>query len=303
MYNSFCLTAPALLLGSIGAQAALVDKISFNYPLYEKDTQQFNYRDSVNVSVLPDYKDTSSCYVLWQDKGGLEARSRNFSIAHNESQSATYWGGMPSEGDAWDPTSLYDFVYPGEEESGYVTVNAIDAVELLWTSSNTSARTYTQPNSTTNITTTSETKYTVNMTQYAPKSPCRFYVNDTQERREYTKTALLYIVSNGSTAEPVTWSVDRQAPSLSKLYQDEAAEGAASVMRGVSAMLAVGVGLAWGFVVIFFLPTPASTAAFCASCKSPSVRLDLLTLVEAESKNAVGAVTLLPDSLAVAARF
>lgn len=53
MYNSFYLTAPALLLGSIGAQAALVDKISFNYPLYQKDTQQFNYRDSVNVSVLP----------------------------------------------------------------------------------------------------------------------------------------------------------------------------------------------------------------------------------------------------------
>lgn len=109
---------------------------------------------------------------------------------------------------------------------------------------------YTPPNSTTNITITSETKYTVNMTQYAPKSPCRFYVNDTQERREYTKTALLYIVSNGSTAEPVTWSVDRQAPSLPELYQDEVAEGAASVIRGMSAMLAVGVGLVWGFVVI-----------------------------------------------------
>lgn len=53
MYNYFFLTAPALLLGSIGAQATLVDKISFNYPLYQKDTQQFNYRDSVNVSVLP----------------------------------------------------------------------------------------------------------------------------------------------------------------------------------------------------------------------------------------------------------
>ncbi|KAL9032641.1 MAG: hypothetical protein Q9214_007880, partial [Letrouitia sp. 1 TL-2023] len=224
------------------------------------------YSTWLHLDTASDYKDSSSCYVLWQDKGGLEARSRNFSIAHNESKSATFWGGMPSEGDAWDPTSLYDFVYPGEEESGYVTVNAIDAVELRWTSSNTSAQSalsavcwandrvdrfdYTAPNSTTNITTTSETKRTVNMTEYAPKSPCRFYVNDTQERREYTKTALLYIVSNGSTAEPVTWSVDRQAPSLPELYQDEVAEGTASVIRGVSAILAVGVGLFWGFMVI-----------------------------------------------------
>ncbi|KAL8688218.1 MAG: hypothetical protein Q9218_005817 [Villophora microphyllina] len=194
-----------------------------------------------------------NCQVIWTD-GDLVGRSRNFSIARNDTKESQEWGKQPqyyppefNNGHQWIYPRLDDF-------SKSLVVNANDSIVVSWTNGSSAQATILgikcwdrqefpmaaiyggkqPPSFNTTLITTNSTTYTLEMKPYIKYYMCELWMhNSIRDRFEENSTDIFISNATGQTGQ--TWSDDHHAPLASKppdTNEDKRVGGAATA--GVS---------------------------------------------------------------------